>query len=121
MKKRLVSLFALFALVGAVAMAADVTGTWKGEAPTNGKGGPPSFTFKQSGATLTGTSAGRGGDTEIANGKVDGDNISFEVTRDMGDKGKFTTKYSGSVSGTTMKLKADSGRGDPRDVTLTKQ
>jgi len=28
----------------------------------------------------------------------------------MGDKGKFTTKYSGTVSGTTMKLTGESDR-----------
>jgi len=39
----------------------------------------------------------------------------------MGEKGKFTSKYSGTVSGSTMTLKVDNGRGDPRDMTLTKQ
>jgi hypothetical protein len=119
--KKLITLCALFALSTVMALAADVTGTWKGEANPNGKGGPPSFTFKQSGSTLTGTSAGRGGETEIANGKVDGDKISFEVTRDMGDKGKFTSKYTGTVSGNTITLKVDTGRGDPREITVTKQ
>ena len=38
------------------------------------------------------------------------------ITRDMGDKGKFTTKYSGSVSGGKMTLSADSGRGEPRQT-----
>jgi hypothetical protein len=117
--KKLISLCALFALSAVMALAADVTGTWKGEA--TGKGGPPSFTLKQAGSALTGTSAGRNGDTEITNGKVDGDKIYFEVTRDMGEKGKFTSKYTGTVSGSTMSLKVDNGRGDPRDVTLTKQ
>jgi hypothetical protein len=119
--KKLISLCALFALTTVMALAADVTGTWKGEANPNGKGGPPTFMLKQAGSALTGTTTGRGGEVEISNGKVDGDKISFEVVRDMGDKGKITTKYTGTVSGTTMSLKADSGRGDPRDVTLTKQ
>ena len=120
MKKRLVLFSALFALVSIVAFAAaDVTGRWVGEA--TGKGGPPTFTFKQAGSTLTGTSSGRGGDTEISNGKVEGDTISFEVTRDMGDKGKFVTHYKGTVSGVTMKLTAETeGRGS-RELVLTKQ
>jgi hypothetical protein len=117
--KKLISLCALFALSTVMALAADVTGTWKGEA--GGRGGPPTFNLKQSGETLTGTSVGRGGETEISNGKVDGDKVYFEVTRDMGDKGKYTAKYSGTVSGSTMTLKMDSGRGEPRDITLTKQ
>src|SRR5205807_222761 len=70
MKKRLVLLCAMFALASIVAFAADVTGKWVGEANPNGKGGPPTFNFKQSGTTLTGTTAGRGGDVEISNGKV---------------------------------------------------
>jgi hypothetical protein len=117
--KKLISLCALFALTTVMALAADVTGTWKGEAGE--KGPAPSFTFKQSGSALTGTSSGRMGDTEISNGKVDGDKVYFEVTRDMGDKGKRTSKYSGTVSGSTMTLKMDMGRGEPRDITLTKQ
>jgi opacity protein-like surface antigen len=117
--KKLISLCALFALSAIMALAADVTGTWKGEANPNGKGGPPTFDFKQSGSTLTGKTSMRGNDVEIANGKVDGDKISFEVTFE-GQNGKQTTKYSGSVSGTTMKLSGESARGT-REVTLTKQ
>jgi len=88
--KKLISLCALFALTTVMALAADVTGTWKGEANPNGKGGPPTFMLKQAGSALTGTTTGRGGEIEISNGKIDGDKVYFEVTRDMGDKGKFT-------------------------------
>ena len=35
---------------------------------------------------------GRGGADEISNGKVDGDNITFEVTREFNGN-SFTTKY----------------------------
>jgi hypothetical protein len=105
-----------------MAFAADISGKWVSEAPAGGKGGPQTFTFKQAGSDLSGTvDAGRGGPIEINNGKVDGDKVSFETTRDMGDKGKFTSKYSGSVAGTTIKLTVDNGRGTPREVTLTKQ
>ena len=117
--KKLISLCALFALTTVMALAADVTGTWKGEANPNGRGGPPNFTLKQDGSTLTGKTTLRGNDVEISNGKVDGDKVSFEVTFE-GQNGKQTTKYSGSVSGTTMKLSAESARGT-REVTLTKQ
>jgi hypothetical protein len=117
--KKLISLCALFALTTVMALAADVTGSWKGEANPSGKGGPPNFMFKQSGSTLTGTTSMRGNDVEISNGKIDGDKISFEVTFE-GQNGKQTTKYSGTVSGTTMKLSAESARGT-RDVVLTKQ
>jgi hypothetical protein len=117
--KKLISLCALFALTTVMALAADITGTWKGEANPNGKGGPPTFMLKQAGSALTGTTTGRGGEIEISNGKVDGDKVYFEVTREMGGD-KVTTKYSGTVSGTTMKLSMESARGS-RDMTLTKQ
>jgi hypothetical protein len=118
--KKLISLCALFALTTIMAFAADVTGTWKGEANPNGKGGPPTFTFKMDGSMLTGSQTMRGNEVQISNAKMDGDKIWFEVSVDMGDKGKQTTKYSGTVSGGTMKLSAESARGT-RDVTLTKQ
>ena len=122
MKKRLISLCGLFVLASLVAFAADVTGKWTSEAPAGGKGGPQTLTLKQDGSKLTGTvDAGRGGPVELSNGSVEGDKVSFEVTRDFGDKGKFTSKYSGTVSGTTMKLNVDNGRGTPREVAFTKQ
>jgi hypothetical protein len=121
MKKRLISLCGLFVLASLVAFAADVTGKWVSEAPAGGKGGPQTLTLKQAGGDLTGTvDAGRGGPVEITGGKVDGDKVTFETTRDMGDKGKITSKYSGTVAGTTIKMTVDNGRG-PREVTFNKQ
>jgi hypothetical protein len=118
--KRLALFCALFALASLVAFGADISGKWTSEGM--GKGGPQTFTFKVSGSSLTGAvQGGRGGPAEIANGTIEGDNVSFEVTRDMGDRGKFTTKYKGTVSGNTMKLTAETeGRGS-REITLTKQ
>ncbi|HML17159.1 MAG TPA: hypothetical protein VK419_09040 [Bryobacteraceae bacterium] len=118
MKKRIMWMCALVALTSLVAFAADVTGKWTSEA--TGKGGPQTFNLKQDGGKLTGTvEGGRGGAVEISNGKVDGDNVSFEVVREMGGN-SMTIKYTGTVSGASMKLSVDTGRG-PRDITLTKQ
>jgi hypothetical protein len=117
--KKLISLCALFALSTVMALAADITGTWKGEANPNGRGGPPTFTFKQDGAMLTGKTSMRGNEIEISNGKVDGEKLWFEVSFE-GQNGKMTMKYSGTVEGSTMKLSVESARGT-REVTLTKQ
>lgn len=120
MKNRLFLLFAMFALTSLVALAADVTGKWMSEAPANGKGGPQTFTLKQDGSTLTGTvEAGRGGPANVSNGKVDGDKVSFEVTREFNGN-SMTTKYSGTVSGSSMTLTAEGARGS-REMKLTKQ
>lgn len=117
--KKLISLCALFALSTVMALAADVTGSWKGEANPNGKGGPPTFHLKQSGSLVTGTTTARNAEIEISNGKIEGDKVYFEVTREMNGE-KMTAKYSGTVSGTTMKLSMESARGT-REMTLTKQ
>lgn len=117
MKNRFVTLFAVLALACVVALGADVTGKWTAE---SGRGGTTTFDLKQDGATLTGTMAGgRGEPAQISNGKVDGDNVSFEVVREFNGNSR-TIKYSGTISGNTIKLTVDMGRG-PREITLTKQ
>src|SRR3954449_12336963 len=113
MTKKLLFVTALLLVVAVGAFAADVTGKWTYEQA--GRGGGPArqvtITLKQDGAKLTGEvpGFGRGGDappppTQITNGKVDGDKVSFEVVREM-QGNKMTTKYEGTVSGGDMKLK----------------
>ena len=62
--------------------AADVTGTWAAEMTTpDGNSFPLTFTFKQDGATLTGTVQSPMGDPmDIVNGKIDGDKFTFDVS-----------------------------------------
>ncbi len=103
-----------------VAMAADVSGKWTFE--TQGRNGAVTNTLmlKAAGSDLTGTlDGGRGGPVEISKGKVDGDNISFEVTREF-QGNSFTTKYSGKVSGDSIELTIEGPRGGPRTVTAKK-
>lgn len=82
--KTLLSICAALAMtLGTVAVrAADVTGAWSAEMKTpDGNGFAITFTFKQDGATLTGTVQGPQGDPiDISNGKVDGDKFSFDVS-----------------------------------------
>ena len=59
--------------------------------------------------------------TPIANGKVDGSNIAFEVTRDFGGN-SMTTKYECAVAGSEMKVKMTMpgfGGGDPMTIEGT--
>jgi len=99
------------------AQAADATGTWTWSRPGRNGGEAQKMTLKlkADGEKLTGslTSPGRqGGDpvkTEISDGKVKGDEISFSVTREV-NSNKMTTKYSGKVSADTIKGKAESER-----------
>ncbi len=118
MKNRLFMLFAMFALASMVVFGADITGKWMSEA--TGKGGPQTYDLKVDGSTLTGTiEGGRGGPMNITNGKVDGDKVMFEVVREFNGN-SMTIKYSGTVSGSSMKLSMETARGT-REVNLTKQ
>ena len=111
MTKKLLFVTTLLLVVGLVAFAADATGKWTYE-QAGRQGGPArqvTITLKQDGNKLTGSvpGMGRGGDvppTEIKNGKVDGDKVSFEVVREFNGN-TMTTKYEGTVSGDEMKLK----------------
>jgi len=93
-------------LVGCVAaaamFAADVTGKWTAE--MQGRGGNTmtvTMNLKADGNNLTGTVSGRNGDTDISDGKVDGDNISFKVVREFNGN-KVTQNYKGKLNGDTI-------------------
>jgi len=118
MKKLMCAGAALFVLLSAtLALAADVTGAWTGEAPgPNGEGFQLTFTFKQEGAKLTGTVAvPQGPPLDISNGKVDGDKISFDVSFNG-----MTIKHDGVVNGDEIKLntKADDPNFPGGEMTL---
>jgi hypothetical protein len=125
MTKKLLFVTTILLLVALSAFAADVSGKWTYEQPGRGggPGRPTTITLKADGAKLTGSIPGfaRGGGeappaTEISNGKVDGDKVSFEVKRTT-PNGDMVSKYEGTVSGDEMKLKITQpgmGGGDPR-------
>jgi hypothetical protein len=108
---------------------ADPTGTWTwtqqpragGNAPANATPRKITLKLKAEGDKLTGTitqpAGGRrgGGDgaappapteTKISNGKVNGDSISFDVTREFNGN-SFTAKYAGKVEGDMIKGKVE--------------
>ena|SRR5215467_9244951 len=113
MTKKLLFVTTILLVVAIAAFAADVSGKWTYEQPGRGggPGRPVTITLKQDGSKLTGQvpGMGRGGDnppppSEIQNGKVDGDKVSFEIVREFNGN-KMTSKYEGTVSGDEMKLK----------------
>ena len=89
----------------AVQPASDVSGTYTWEGGMGGGGGNATTTLvlKQDGNKLTGTITGRGGETAIENGTVEGNAIKFAVTRDWNGT-KVVTEYSGTLSGSDLKL-----------------
>jgi hypothetical protein len=121
--KKLICLTAVLALAlpAAAAMAADVTGTWTADAVgPDGSSYPLTFTFKQDGAKLTGSVQGPQGDPiDISNGKVDGNDISFEVSFNG-----MTITHTGTVNdaGDEIRLSTKSDQPDfpAHDLTLKK-
>ena len=104
--KLLLSL-AVAVFLGVITQAADVAGTWTWTSP--GRNGGPDRTntlsLKIDADKLTGklTMLRRGEpvSTDIADGKVDGDKVSFTVVREYNGN-SFTNKYSGTLSADTI-------------------
>jgi hypothetical protein len=124
MTKKLLFVTTILLVVAFVAVAADVSGKWTYEGPPRGgnPGRPVTITLKADGMKLTGTVPGGGGkgapptEVEITNGKVDGNNISFEVKRPMGGN-EITIKYEGTLDGDSLKLKITRPGQDGTPVT----
>jgi hypothetical protein len=111
MTKKLLFVMTILLVASFALLAADVSGKWTFEQPGRGgnPGRPVTITLKADGSTLTGTMppGGRGGGGDpiaITDGKIDGDNVSFTVKREMNGN-TMVTKYEGTVSGDEMKLK----------------
>ncbi len=105
MRNRIVMIGAVALLtVMASAWAADITGKWAAQIP--GRQGTPTettFNFKVDGTTLTGTMVTSQGETEITEGKVSGDEISFVTVRKVQEMERKTL-WKGKVSGDEIKF-----------------
>lgn len=117
---RKLALALLFVTFGAMtALAADVSGKWTGTITTPRGDQPITFNFKVDGATLTGTVTTPRGDTDIAEGKIDGDNISFvQVLSFNGNE--IRVNYTGKVDGDSIKFTRTLGDRPPTDFTATR-
>ena len=83
---------------------AAVAGKWTAQVPgRDGQTRDVTFNFKTAGDKLTGTMSGRQGDVEITDGKVKGDEVSFNVKMSFqGNEMKMV--YKGKLSGDELKL-----------------
>src|SRR5213593_1572531 len=79
-------------------------GVWKWSfTMPDGTKAEPKVRLKQEGDTLTGNSIPRANmSIAIADAKLDGDKVSWGVTREAGGR-KVTTRYEGKVEGETIK------------------
>ncbi len=100
---------AIVMAAGTVRGAESPTGTWKWEVKVNDQTIELSLKLKQDGDKLTGALTGPGGETEIQDGKSKDGDLSFTVVRERNGQ-KMTFKYTGKVSGDTIKGKTDIDR-----------
>ena len=93
------ALAALFVALGSItALAADFNGKWTAEMQGRNGTQTVTFDFHVDGSTLTGKITTPRGDMDISNGKVDGDNISFDQTMSRNGN-SFTITYTGKADG----------------------
>jgi hypothetical protein len=112
----------LSCVLAAAAFAADVTGKWTAE--TKGRDGASrtiTMNLKADGDKLTGTVGGQMGETDITDGHVDGDTISFAIVREMNGN-SVKMNYTGKVSGDEIQFKMQpegggAGGGRAREFT----
>jgi len=123
--RKLAGGFAAFACalaMTATALAANVTGKWKGEFQTpDGQSITNEFTFEMKGDALTGTivSSRAPQPAPIEDATLKGDDIAFTVTRSV-DGNSIKLHYAGTVKGDEIPFKVtiDAG-GQTFDFELT--
>ena len=101
----------LIALSAFFASGADVSGTWKATAETGNGTMERTFVFKVEGTKLTGeTTSSMMGKSTIADGKIEGDDLSFTITVKFQDN-EMKLNYKGKVSGDQIKMTVDAPNG----------
>jgi len=106
MKHRFSLLCMALGVTGLVTLGAPIDGKWTAEVQGRKGAQTQTLTLKSDGTKLTGSlDTGRGGATDITEGKIDGMNVSFKATR-VGQNGNVTTAYTGKLTGDDLKLTA---------------
>jgi hypothetical protein len=96
--------------IAGIAVAAGVDGTWEGETMVMNQPTKMTFTFKADEKKLAGTAPGPNGPVNIEDGKIDGNNLSFNFNIDFQGT-KMAFKYNGVLSGDEIKLTYESETG----------
>jgi hypothetical protein len=103
--------FFLLAMSALSALAADIAGTWKATAEGPNGSMEHTFVFQVDGNKLTGeTTSSMMGKSTIADGKVDGDNLSFTITVKFQDN-EMKLSYKGKVTGNEIHFTAEMAGG----------
>jgi hypothetical protein len=106
-----VALVALFVAVPMQAQDVDIAGKWETTRETPRGTMTSTFTFQVDGNKLTGTIGSQMGDTEISDGTIEGNTISFKMVMTRGDRTMELT-YTGTVEGDTITGTMQTPRGE---------
>jgi hypothetical protein len=101
------------------AFAADIDGQWTATFDTQVGEQHYTYTFKADGNKLTGTAKNDHGTTDIANGTINGDDVSFVENVDLNGNTLVIT-YTGKISGDEIKFTRKVGDFATEDVTATR-
>jgi hypothetical protein len=120
--KWILALMAVFALT---ASAADISGNWKATAEGPNGAMERTFTFKVDGNKVTGeTTSTMMGKSQITDGKIEGDTVTFTITGKFGDQ-EVKLNYKGKIAGNeiafTSEMAGGGGGGAPIQWKAKKQ
>jgi hypothetical protein len=120
MNRQILKLLGLMALTGWLAAAADIDGRWMAQVEGR-KGGKvtETLTLKANGNKLAGSIQRRAAPRDISDGTINGNTVSFKVTREVEGK-TVTQQYKGTVSGGVLKLQVTGSRGGSREIVFKK-
>jgi hypothetical protein len=108
MVRRMTASFLLILCTAGICLAGDFNGRWEGSVKTpDGQEFQLAFTFKVDGDTVTGTVGSQMGETPISNGKVKGDEITFDV-----EFGGNKITHQGKLEGDAIDMKSHGPWGD---------
>ena len=109
----------LLTLGSLTALAADFNGKWTADVTTPRGTQTLTFDFHVDGAVLTGKITSPRGDSDIAEGKIDGDNISFNQVLNFNGN-EFKIAYVGKLDGDTIKFTRTAGDRPPSEFVVTR-
>jgi hypothetical protein len=117
---RRLTLAVLFVALGAVtALAADLNGKWAASVETPRGTQEITFDFHAEGVTLTGKITSPRGESDIQDGKIDGDNLSFTQTINFNGN-EMKINYTGKADGDTIKFTRTVGDRPAVEFTATR-
>jgi hypothetical protein len=101
------------------AFASDINGQWTATFNTQIGAQHYTYTLKADGEKLTGTAKNDRGSTEITNGTIKGDDVSFTENLDF-QGNQLVITYTGKISGDELKLTRKVGDFATEELTATR-